>query len=87
MSRYLAHDDVPESTNGDDISIHTTEEMEKYESLLHREFAYTRVYDVSLLERVSLEEELPTIHRTISWEKLYDKPRLDLGSVVFTTLA
>jgi hypothetical protein len=87
MSRYLAHDDVPEGTNGDDISINTTEEMEKYESLLHREFAHTRVYDVSLLERVSLEEELPTIHRTISWEKLYDKPRLDLGSVVFTTLA
>jgi hypothetical protein len=32
-SRYLAHDDVPEATNGDDISIRTTEEMEKYESL------------------------------------------------------
>jgi hypothetical protein len=34
-SRYLAHDDVPEATDGDDISIHTTEEMEKYESLCH----------------------------------------------------
>jgi hypothetical protein len=32
-SRYLAHDDVPVATNGDDISIRTTEEMEKYESL------------------------------------------------------
>jgi hypothetical protein len=33
LSRYLTHDDVPEATDGDDISICTTEEMEKYESL------------------------------------------------------
>jgi hypothetical protein len=43
---YLAHDDVPEATDGDDISIHTTEEMEKYESLHHQELTHTRVYDV-----------------------------------------
>jgi hypothetical protein len=30
---YLAHDDVPMTTNGDDISIRSTEEMEKYKSL------------------------------------------------------
>jgi hypothetical protein len=30
---YLAHDDVPMATDGDDISIRSTEEMEKYESL------------------------------------------------------
>jgi hypothetical protein len=29
----LAHDDVPMATDGDDISIRSTEEMEKYESL------------------------------------------------------
>jgi hypothetical protein len=29
LSRYLAHDDVPETTDGNDISICTTEEMEK----------------------------------------------------------
>jgi hypothetical protein len=34
-SRYLAHDAVPAATDGDDIYIHTTEEMEKYESLRH----------------------------------------------------
>jgi hypothetical protein len=34
-SRYLAHDDVPEATDGDAISIRTTKEMEKYESLHH----------------------------------------------------
>jgi hypothetical protein len=30
---YLAHDDVPMAMDGDDISIRSTEEMEKYESL------------------------------------------------------
>jgi hypothetical protein len=44
---YLAHDDVPEGTDGDDISIHTTEEMEKYESLHRREFAHTGPVDTS----------------------------------------
>jgi hypothetical protein len=34
-SRYLAHDDVPAATDGDDISIHTFEKMEKYEPLRH----------------------------------------------------
>jgi hypothetical protein len=77
-SHYFAHDDVPEATDSDDISIHITEEMEKYESLHHWEFAHTRIYDVNLLERVGLDEELPTILRTIGWGKLYDEPRLGL---------
>jgi hypothetical protein len=75
LSHYLAHDDVPEATNSDDISILTTEEMEKYESLHRREFAHTCIYDVNLIERVGLDEELPTILWTISWGKLYDEPR------------
>jgi hypothetical protein len=82
LSHYLAHDDVPEAMDGDDISICTTEEMEKYESLGHREFAHTRVYDVSLLERVGLDKELPTILRTNGWGKFYDEPRL--GSRLLT---
>jgi hypothetical protein len=77
-SCYLAHDDVLAATDGDDISIHTTEEMVKYESLYHREFAHTRINDVNLLERVGLDEELPIILRTIGWKKLYDEPRLGL---------
>jgi hypothetical protein len=76
LSRYLAHDDVPEATDDDDISIRTTKGMEKYESLRRQEFACTRVYDVNLLERVGLDEEVPTILRTISWGRLYDEPRL-----------
>jgi hypothetical protein len=82
LSHYLAHDDVPKATDGNDISIHTTEEMEKYESLRRREFAHTRVYVVNLLERVGLDKELPTILWTIGWRKLYDEPRL--GSRLLT---
>jgi hypothetical protein len=63
--RYPARDDIPMAMDGDYISIHTTVEVEKYESLHHQEFAHTRVYDVNLLERVGLDEELPTIIRTI----------------------
>jgi hypothetical protein len=48
--------------------------MEKYKSLHHREFAHTHIYDVNLLKRVGLDEELPTILRIIGWEKLYDEP-------------
>jgi hypothetical protein len=81
-SCYLAHDDVPAATDGDDISIHTTEEMEKYESLRHRAFAHTHIYDVNLLDRVGLDEELPIMLRTISWKKLYDESRL--GSCLLT---
>jgi hypothetical protein len=82
LKYYLPHDDVPEATDGNDISIRTIEEMEKYESLRHREFAHTRVYDVNLLERVGLDEGLPTILRTVDWGKLYDEPHL--GSRLLT---
>jgi hypothetical protein len=54
-NRYLANDDVEEAMDSDDISICTAEEMEKYESLRHREFSHTNVYDVNLLERVGLD--------------------------------
>jgi hypothetical protein len=77
-SHYLAYDDIPKATDDDDISICTTEEMEKYESLRRREFAHTHIYDVNLLERVGLDEELPTILQTIGWGKLYDEPHLVL---------
>jgi hypothetical protein len=56
--------------------------MEKYESLRRRQFAHTRVYDVNLLERVDLDEELPSILWTIVRGKLYDEPHL--GSRLLT---
>jgi hypothetical protein len=68
--RYPTPDNIAIATDGDYISIRTTMEMEKYESLCHQEFARTRVYDVNLLERVGLDEELPTILWTIGWGKL-----------------
>jgi hypothetical protein len=37
---------------------------------------------VNLLERVGLDEELPTIHRIVGWGKLYDEPHL--GSCLLT---
>jgi hypothetical protein len=82
LSHYLSRDDGPAAMDGDDISIHTTEEMERYETLCHREFAHTRVYNVNSLERVSLDEELPIILWTIGWGKLYDEPCL--GSRLLT---
>jgi hypothetical protein len=57
--------------DGDDISFRSTEEMEKYESLCQREFGYTRVYNVNLLERVRMDEELALTLQTIGWGKLY----------------
>jgi hypothetical protein len=49
--------------------------MEKYESLHRQEFAHSYIYNVNLLDRVDLDEELPAILRTIGWGKLYDKLR------------
>jgi hypothetical protein len=60
----------------DDISIRSTEEMENYGSLHQREFGHTHVYDVNLLERVGMDEELPLILWTIGWGKLYGGYRM-----------
>jgi hypothetical protein len=81
-SRYLADVDVPVAMDGDDISIHTTEEMKKYESLCRREFARNHIYDVNLLEGVGLDEELSIILWTIGWGKPYDESHL--GSRLLT---
>jgi hypothetical protein len=45
----------------DDIPIHSDKELARFESLRMQEFAFTRVYDVSLLEHVGLDIELPTV--------------------------
>jgi hypothetical protein len=78
--RYLAHDDVPMATDGDDISIRSTEEIEKYEFLRQQEFGHTRVYDVNLLERVGMDEELPLTVQTIGWGKLYEGDHMTRGT-------
>jgi hypothetical protein len=73
--RYLAHNDVPMATDGDDISICSTEEMEKYESLCQQEFGRTLVYNVNLLQRIGMDKDLPFILPTIGWGKLYGGDR------------
>jgi hypothetical protein len=70
-SHYHAYYDIPMVTDGDDISIRSTKEMQKYESLRQREFGHTCVYNVKLLERVGMDEELPHILWAIGWGKLY----------------
>jgi hypothetical protein len=73
--RYLAHNDVPMATDGDDISIRSTEEMEKYESLCQQGFGRTLVYNVNLLQRIGMDKDLPFILPTIGWGKLYGGDR------------
>jgi hypothetical protein len=67
------------ATDGDNISIRSTEEMEKYESLRLREFSHTGVYDMNFLERVGMHEELPLIPQTIGWGKLYRGDQMTQG--------
>jgi hypothetical protein len=59
LSCYLAQDDVSEATNGNDISIRTTDKIEKYESHRHREFAHTRIYDVTCLRGLVWMKSFP----------------------------
>jgi hypothetical protein len=58
----------------DVISIHNHEELARFDSLHVQEFAHTHVCDVSLLERVSLDIDHPTVIQSIGWGKLYDEP-------------
>jgi hypothetical protein len=46
------------------------------ESLRQWEFGHTCVYNVNLLERVGMDEELPLILRTIGWGKLHRGDRM-----------
>jgi hypothetical protein len=41
--RYLAHNNIPMAIDGDDISIHSTEEIEKYESPCHRVWSHSYI--------------------------------------------
>jgi hypothetical protein len=58
-----------------DISICTHEELlVRFESLRHREYVHTHIYNVSLLERVGMDLKLPTIFHAVGWEKLFEAP-------------
>jgi hypothetical protein len=53
--------------DGDDISIYTSEEFERLESLWVREFIHTRVYDVNLLKKGEMDVKLPTLFHAVGW--------------------
>jgi hypothetical protein len=63
------------ATDGNDISIRGTEEMENYDSLHQQEFGHTYVDDVNLLEMVGMDEELRLILWTIGWGTLHGGDR------------
>jgi hypothetical protein len=82
-SHQPLHMETPPIDDDDgDISICSHEELARFESLHVQEFAHTRVYDVSLLEHVGLDIELPTNIRSIGWGKLYDEPSSAIGSCI-----
>jgi hypothetical protein len=51
----------------DDISIYTSEELERLESLRVREFIHTCIYDVNLLKKGEMDVSLPTLFHAIGW--------------------
>jgi hypothetical protein len=57
-----------------DIPIRTYEELVRCESLHRQEYAHNRIYDVSLLERVGMDLELPIILHAVRWEKFFVTP-------------
>jgi hypothetical protein len=60
-SDHPVHVEMPLIDDDDDISVRNHEELARFESHFMREFAHTRVYNVSLLERVGLDIKLPTV--------------------------
>jgi hypothetical protein len=44
-----------------------SEELESLESLQVREFVHTHVYDVSLLKKGEMDDNLPTIFHVVGW--------------------
>jgi hypothetical protein len=70
---------IEDDTN---TSIHTHEELLRFESLHRREYVHTHVYNVSLLKRVGTDLQLPTVFHVVGWEKFYEAPCL--GSCLLT---
>jgi hypothetical protein len=61
LSHHPVHVEMPPIDDDDDISIYNHDELARFESLRVREFAHTHVYDVSLLEHVGLDIEIPNV--------------------------
>jgi hypothetical protein len=51
----------------DNISIYTSEKLERLEPLRVREFIHTFVYDFNLPKKGEMDVDLPTLFRAIGW--------------------
>jgi hypothetical protein len=51
----------------DDISVYTSEELERLESLRVQEFFQSHVYDVNLLNKGEMDIDHPTLFCAIGW--------------------
>jgi hypothetical protein len=68
--------------DNDDISIYTSEELERLESLRVQEFIHTHLYDVNLLKKGEVDVNLPTLFRAVGWSfvmRFQGSPLLVLG--------
>jgi hypothetical protein len=66
LSHHPMHVEMPLIDNNDnDISIRSHKELARFEPLHVREFAHLHIYDMSLLEHVGLDIELPTVIQSI----------------------
>jgi hypothetical protein len=50
-----------------DISIYTSKELERLESLWVQEFIHTRVYDINLVKKGEMDVDLPTLFCAVGW--------------------
>jgi hypothetical protein len=67
LSYSLAQTGGGKIVDDDDISIYTSEELERLESLRVREFIHTPVYDVNLLDKGEMDVDLPTLFHVVGW--------------------
>jgi hypothetical protein len=55
------------TVDDDDISIYTSEELERLESHRVQEFVHTHVYDVNLLKKGEMDVDLPNLFYAVGW--------------------
>jgi hypothetical protein len=89
LSYSLAQTRDRKIVDDNDISIYTSEELERLESLWVWEFVHTLVYDVKLLKKGEMNVDLSTLFRAIGWTfvmRFQGSPLLVRGSDRLSTL-
>jgi hypothetical protein len=67
LSYNLAQTGGRKIIDDDNISIYTSEKLERLEPLRVREFVHTFVYDFNLPKKGEMDVDLPTLFRAIGW--------------------